>query len=69
MLTREPMRYVIELTRTRDDRVEGVVIRDGLGHAVGFSGWSELMSLLEPPPLGTADCEQQTVTPPHLEAF
>jgi hypothetical protein len=69
MLTREPMRYVIELTRTSDDRVEGLVIRDGLGQAVGFSGWTELMSLLEPPPLGTADGGQPTVTPPHTEAF
>jgi hypothetical protein len=43
------MRYVIELRRTPDDRVEGVVLTEG--HEVGapFSGWLELLSLLEPP--------------------
>lgn len=63
------MRYVIELTPTDDDRVEGVVIRDGLGHAVSFSGWTELMSLLEPPPRGAAAPGKDSAGPSHTEAF
>jgi len=62
------MRYVIELTRTPDDRVEGVVQRDGLTHPVGFSGWMELFSLLEPPPLDHAGRDEEAMTPPRRKA-
>ena len=41
-------RYVIDLERTADDHVEGVLRRDGLSEPVPFSGWIELLSLLEP---------------------
>ncbi len=48
------MRYVIDLQRTADNRVEGLLRRgDGL-HAIPFDGWMELLSLLEPPPLDAA---------------
>jgi hypothetical protein len=43
-------RYIIELEQTPDDRVEGILHRDGLSESVPFSGWTELLSLLEPPP-------------------
>ena len=43
------MRYVIELERTADDHVEGVLRRDGMSESLPFSGWLELLSLLEPP--------------------
>jgi hypothetical protein len=42
------MRYVIELRRTADDRVEGVVLPEGGEVGSPFSGWLELLSLLEP---------------------
>ena len=44
------MRYLIELARTDDDRVHGTVSREGVEDAVTFSGWAELLSLLEPDP-------------------
>jgi hypothetical protein len=43
------MRYVVELQRTPDDRVEGVVLPEGCEVGAPFSGWLELLSLLEPP--------------------
>jgi hypothetical protein len=43
-------RYIIELEQMPDDRVEGTLHRDGLPEPVPFSGWTELLSLLEPPP-------------------
>jgi hypothetical protein len=43
-------RYIIELEQTPDDRVEGTLHCDGLPGPVPFSGWTELLSLLEPPP-------------------
>jgi hypothetical protein len=42
------MRYVVELRRTPDDRVEGVVLPEGCEVGSPFSGWLELLSLLEP---------------------
>jgi hypothetical protein len=42
-------RYIVELGRTADDQVEGVVGRDGLSEPVPFHGWIELLSLLERP--------------------
>lgn len=41
-------RYIIELERTANDYVEGVLRRDGASETVPFSGWIELLSLLEP---------------------
>jgi hypothetical protein len=41
-------RYIIDLERTADNHVEGVLRRDGLSEPVPFSGWIELLSLLEP---------------------
>lgn len=49
-VTRLPRRYIIELEQTPDDRVEGTLRRDGAPETVPFSGWTELLSLLEPPP-------------------
>jgi hypothetical protein len=43
-------RYIIELEQMPDERVEGTLHRDGLPEPVPFSGWTELLSLLEPPP-------------------
>jgi len=55
MLRRWAVRYVLELWRTDDDRVEGVLTREGASQPTPFSGWTELFSLLEPPPLDAAD--------------
>ena len=43
------MRVVVELHRTEDDGVQGVVIADpaGTGAPQPFSGWLELLRLLE----------------------
>jgi hypothetical protein len=49
-VTTLPRRYIIELEQTPDDRVEGTLLRDGEQETVPFSGWTELLSLLEPPP-------------------
>jgi hypothetical protein len=43
------MRYLIDVRRTPDDRVEGVVLPEGGEVGSTFSGWMELLSLLEPP--------------------
>jgi hypothetical protein len=42
-------RYIVDLERTADDHIEGVVARDGLSEPVPFHGWIELLSLLERP--------------------
>jgi hypothetical protein len=49
-VTRLSRRYIIELEQTPDDRVEGTLHREGAPEPVPFSGWTELLSLLEPPP-------------------
>jgi hypothetical protein len=43
------VRVVVELHRTEDDGVHGVVIADpeGTGEPYPFSGWLELLRLLE----------------------
>jgi hypothetical protein len=43
------MRVVVELHRTEDDSVHGVVIADaeGTGEPHPFTGWLELLRLLE----------------------
>jgi hypothetical protein len=43
------MRVVVELHRTKDDTVHGVVIAasDGTGKPHPFTGWLELLRLLE----------------------
>ena len=51
------MRFVIDVVRTDDDRVEGLVTSEGRDHAVRFSGWLELLHLLEPPVDGGAGSE------------
>src|SRR5260370_24629728 len=43
-------RYIVELERTADDHIEGVVGRDGLSEALPFHGWIALLSPLERPP-------------------
>jgi hypothetical protein len=48
-VTRLRRRYIIELERTEDDHIEGVVGRDCLSEPVPFHGWIELLSLLERP--------------------
>ena len=50
-------RYIIELEQTPDDRVEGTLRREGAPETVPFSGWTELLSLLEPPPRVAAERE------------
>ncbi len=45
------MRYVVEVWRTEDDRVEGRLAPEGSTEMMPFSGWIELLGLLEPPPL------------------
>lgn len=51
------MRFVIELTRA-GDAVAGWVSCDGRQR--GFSGWLELLSLLEAPDLATETLEDKT---------
>ena len=48
-------RFIVDLERTADDHVEGVVRRDGAAEAVPFSGWLELLSLMEPTPLPASE--------------
>lgn len=43
------MRFMIDVRWTPDDRVEGVVVPEGREVGSAFSGWMELISLLEPP--------------------
>ena len=43
------MRFLIDVRWTPDDRVEGVVVPEGGEVGSAFSGWMELISLLEPP--------------------
>jgi len=42
------VRFIVEVLPAEDERVEGTVRRDGLGQAVHFCGWLELLRLLEP---------------------
>jgi hypothetical protein len=42
-------RYIVELERTEDNRVVGVLHRHGLSEPLPFSGWIELLSLFDPP--------------------
>ena len=42
------MRFIVEL-RHSDDGVEGEVTREGATEPQRFSGWLELLRLLEPP--------------------
>ena len=46
------MRYVIELRRAPgdEDRVEGFLLAEGASTPAPFSGWMELLCLLQPPP-------------------
>jgi hypothetical protein len=53
-MTRSAVRYVIDLRRTADNRVEGVLRREGTTQPVPFSGWIELATRHEPPPLDPA---------------
>lgn len=43
------MRFQVDVRRTPDDRVEGFVVPEGAEVGLSFSGWMELLSLLEPP--------------------
>ena len=56
-MTRLSRRYIIDLEQTPDDRVEGTLHREGEPEPVPFSGWTELLSLLEPPPRVAAQPE------------
>jgi hypothetical protein len=56
-------RYIIELERTADDRIVGVLRRDGLSEPLSFSGWIELLSLMQPPLLA----ESVPVPEPHAQ--
>jgi hypothetical protein len=41
------VRFVLELTPTEDGRVEGVLVREGSDEPQRFSGWLDLLRLLE----------------------
>jgi hypothetical protein len=56
-------RYLIDLERTADDRIVGVIRRDGLPEPQPFSGWIELLSLMQPPLLA----ESEPVPEPHAQ--
>jgi hypothetical protein len=56
-------RYIIELERTADDHIVGVLRRDGLSEPQPFSGWIELLSLMQPPLLA----ESEPVPEPHTQ--
>jgi hypothetical protein len=54
------VRYVVEVWRTEDDRVEGCVASEGSTQMEPFSGWIGLFGLLEPPPLEVIKGETNT---------
>jgi hypothetical protein len=41
-------RFVVEIRPTADGRVVGTVARPGTGDVESFSGWMDLLRLLEP---------------------
>ncbi len=43
------MRFIIDMDEARPNRVEGRVHREVDHTTLSFSGWLELLSLLEPP--------------------
>ncbi|MGH7749377.1 MAG: hypothetical protein ACREQ5_32110 [Candidatus Dormibacteria bacterium] len=45
------MRFTVEVHRIDDDRVAGIVMPDGQDRGLAFSGWLELIHLLEPLPV------------------
>jgi hypothetical protein len=49
------MRYIIDIDDARRDRVEGHVTRESDQVPSSFSGWLELLSLLERPGPGPGD--------------
>ncbi|MBV9281493.1 MAG: hypothetical protein JOZ41_15545 [Chloroflexi bacterium] len=57
------MRFLIDVRWTPDDRVEGVVVPEGGGDGSAFSGWMELISLLEPPRRAATPGPVQSLTP------
>ena len=44
---RGPVRFVLELSPTEHGRVEGVLVREGSDEPQRFSGWLDLLRLLE----------------------
>jgi hypothetical protein len=44
---RSPVRFVLELTPAEQGRVEGALVREGNDERQPFSGWLELLRLLE----------------------
>lgn len=44
----DAQRFVVEIRPTADGRVVGTVARNGTGDVVTFSGWMDLLRLLEP---------------------
>jgi hypothetical protein len=42
-----PARLLVELAWLHDDRVEGVLTREGTTETQSFSGWLDLLRLLE----------------------
>jgi hypothetical protein len=48
-------KYIIELERTADDHIVGVIRRDEMSEPVRFSGWIQLLSLLERPLLAVSE--------------
>lgn len=49
------MRYIIDIDDAQPDRVEGHVTRESDPAPSSFSGWLELLSLLERPATGPRD--------------
>lgn len=46
--TQDSERFVVEIRPTEDGRVVGTVGRPGTDDVVSFSGWMDLLRLLEP---------------------
>jgi hypothetical protein len=52
-----PVRFVLELIPTQPGRVEGVLVREGSDEPQGFSGWLDLLRLLERAAQGAEVCQ------------
>jgi hypothetical protein len=57
------VRFLVDVRRIDDDRIEGVVTPEGEHRGRAFSGWLELIHLLEPDPGDGADGATPTVVP------
>jgi hypothetical protein len=51
---RSPVRFVLVFTRAEHGRVEGVLVREGSDDRESFSGWLDLLRLLEAAAAGSS---------------